>query len=93
MSSGTVIELRFLRNMLRICQLAYKPLCVRLCFLYLYGLLYVVFSPANEEPEDLRLEWCVGYVYTQKNTHEDLLGIVLAAEVERKAHKIALISI
>ena len=47
-----------------------------------------------------RSEWgckghwgCMGYVYTQKNTHEDLLGRVLAAEVERKAHKIALISI
>lgn len=34
-----------------------------------------------------------GYVYKHSNTHEDLLGRVLSVEVERKAHKIALISI
>ena len=61
MSSGTVIELRFVKNMLRIWQLAYKPLCVCLCFLYLYGILYVVFSPGNERPEDSKSAWCEEY--------------------------------
>ena len=61
MSSGTVVELRFVKNMLHICRLAYKPLCVCLCLLYLYGLLYIVFSPDDEGPEDLRSEWCEEY--------------------------------
>jgi len=61
MSSGTVVELRFVKNMLRIFQLAYKPLCVCLCLLYLYGILYVVFSPGNVRPEDFRPAWCEEY--------------------------------
>ena len=61
MSSGTVIELRFLRNMLRIFQLAYKPLCVCLCLLYLYGILYIVFSSDDEGPEHSKTEWCEEY--------------------------------
>ena len=61
MSSGTVVELRFVKNMLRICQLAYKPLCVCLCLLYLYGILYMVFLPDDGNHEDLRSEWCEEY--------------------------------
>ena len=61
MSSVTVIELRFVKNMLRICQLAYKPLCVCLCLLYLYGILYMVFLPDEGNHEDLRSEWCEEY--------------------------------
>ena len=61
MSSGTVIELRFVKNMLRICQLAYKPLCVCLCFLYLYGILYLVFLPDDGSPEDSKPAWCEEY--------------------------------
>ena len=61
MSSGTVIELRFVKNMLRICQLAYKPLCVCLCLLYLYGILYLVFLPDDGNHEDSRSAWCEEY--------------------------------
>ena len=61
MSSGTVIELRFVKNMLRICQLAFKPLCVCLCLLYLYGILYLVFLPDDGNHEDSRSEWCEEY--------------------------------
>ena len=61
MSSGTVIELRFVKAMLRICQLAYKPLCVCLCLLYLYGILYLVFTPDEESPEDSKPAWCEEY--------------------------------
>ena len=61
MSSGTVIELRFVKNMLRICQLAYKPLCVCLCLLYLYGILYLVFLPDDGSPEDSKPAWCEEY--------------------------------
>ena len=61
MSSYTVIELRFVKNMLRICQLAYKPLCVCLCFLYLYGILYLVFLPDDGSPEDSKPAWCEEY--------------------------------
>ena len=61
MSSYTVVELRFVKNMLRICQLAYKPLCVCLCLLYLYGILYMVFLPDDGNHEDLRSEWCEEY--------------------------------
>ena len=61
MSSGTVIELRFVKNMLRICQLAYKPLCVCLCLLHLYGILYLVFLPDDGSPEDSKPAWCEEY--------------------------------
>lgn len=61
MSSYTVIELRFVKNMLRICQLAYKPLCVCLCLLYLYGILYLVFLPDDGSPEDSKPAWCEEY--------------------------------
>ena len=61
MSSVTVIELRFVKTILRICQLAYKPLCVCLCILYLYGILYPVFTADEGSPEDSRSEWCEEY--------------------------------
>ena len=43
------------RLMLRLSQVFLEGI------LYLSGTLYVVFSPANEGPEDLRLEWCEEY--------------------------------
>ena len=61
MSNGTVIELRFVKDMLRICQLAYKPLCVCLWLLYLYGILYLVLLPDEGSPEDSRAAWCEEY--------------------------------
>ena len=61
MSSVTVIELRFVKAMLRRCQLAYKPLCVSLCLLYLCGLLYAAFTADEGSPEDSRSAWCEEY--------------------------------
>ena len=61
MSSGTIVELRFGKNMLRICQLAYKPLCVCLFLLYLYGILYLIFLPDDGSPEDSKPAWCEEY--------------------------------
>ena len=61
MSSGNIIEQGLVQKILYLLRLSFKPLCVCLCVLYLYGILYVVFSSDDEGPEHSKTEWCEEY--------------------------------
>ena len=61
MSSGNTIEQGLAHKILYLLRLSFKPLCVCLCLLYLYGILYLVFLPDEGGPEDSRSEWCEEY--------------------------------
>ena len=61
MSSGTIFEQGLVQKILYLLRLSFKPLCVSLCLLYLYGILYFVFTPDEGSPEDSKPAWCEEY--------------------------------
>ena len=58
MSSHTFTELRSIKKFERHIRLGFRLLCLSLGFLYLYGILYLVFTPDEGSPEDSRSAWC-----------------------------------
>ena len=61
MSSHTFTEPRSFKKLERYLRIGYRLLCWSLGLLYLYGVLYVVFTPDEGSPEDSRTAWCEEY--------------------------------
>ena len=61
MSSGTITEQGLIHKILYLLRLAFKPLCVCVCLLYVYGILYLLFTPDEGSPEDSKPAWCEEY--------------------------------
>ena len=61
MSSGTITEQGLIHKILYLLRLSFKPLCVCVCLLYLYGILYLLLLPDEERTEDSKPTWCEEY--------------------------------
>jgi len=61
MSSGTISEQGLVHKIFYLLRLSFKPLCVCLCLLYLYGILYLLLLPDEERLEDSKPAWCEEY--------------------------------
>ena len=61
MSADTFTEPRSFKNFERYRRLGFRLICWSLGFLYLYGILYLVFTPDDGNHEDSRSEWCEEY--------------------------------
>lgn len=61
MSNGTITEQGLLQKTLYLLRFSFKPLCVCLCLLYLYGILYLVLLPDEGSLEDSKPAWCEEY--------------------------------
>ena len=61
MSSHTITEPRSSNKFERYFRVGFKLLCWSIGFLYLYVVLYLVFTPDDGNHEDLRSEWCEEY--------------------------------
>ena len=61
MSSHTFTEPRSIKKFERHIRLGFRLLCWSLGFLYLYGVMYLVFLPDEGSPEDSRDAWCDEY--------------------------------
>jgi len=73
MSNGNIIEQGLVNKLLYLLRLSFKPLSVCLCLLYLYGILYLVFLPDEDSPEDSRSAWCEEY--HPKLTHSECADV------------------
>ena len=61
MSSHTVAEPRLSNKFERYLRIGFRLLCWSLCLLYLYGILYLVFTPDESNQEDSKTAWCEEY--------------------------------
>ena len=61
MSSGTITEQGLIHKILYLLRFFFKPLCVCVCLLYLYGILYLLLLPDEERTEDSKPTWCEEY--------------------------------
>ena len=61
MSSYAVTETRSLKKFDWYLRIGFRLLCWSLGLLYLYGVLYLVFTPDEESPEDSKPAWCEEY--------------------------------
>ena len=61
MSSHTVTEPRSSNKFERHLRIGFRLLCWSLALLYLYGVMYLVFTPDEGSPEDSRDAWCKEY--------------------------------
>ena len=61
MSPHTFTEPRSLNKFERHLRIGFRLLCWLLCLLYLYGIMYLVFTPDDGSSEDSRSEWCDEY--------------------------------
>ena len=61
MISHTVTEPRSSNKFERHLRIGFRLLCWTIGLLYLYGILYLVFTPDDGNHEDTRSEWCEEY--------------------------------
>ena len=61
MSVYTLTEPRSFKKTERYLRVGFKLLCWSLGFMYLFGVLYLVFLPDNERHEDSKPAWCEEY--------------------------------
>ena len=61
MSSHTVTEPRLFKKFERHLRIGFRLLCWSVGLLYLYGVMYLVFTPDEDNHEDTRSEWCEEY--------------------------------
>ena len=61
MSFNVNVEKHPFKNLDRYFRIGFRLICWSLGFLYLYGILYLVFLPDEGNHEDSRSEWCEEY--------------------------------
>ena len=61
MSSSVEIASRSFNKLERYLRIGFRLLCWSLGLLYLYGIMYLVFTPDEGNHEDKRSEWCEEY--------------------------------
>ena len=61
MSSSVEITSHSFNKLERYLRIGFRLLCWSLCILYLYGIMYLVFTPDEGSPEDSRSAWCEEY--------------------------------